>query len=220
MPKEILAIVDTPAARRTKEQAQQLPSHFRSVAPELKPLRDEIARLEKSRPEIPTLPVMVELPKEKRRVTKVLRKGNFLDPGDRSSPACPALHPLPGRPAEPAGPGDVARRPENPLTAGWPSTASGPSSSAPGSSRPRKTSAPRASCPAIPSCSTGWPSEFMELGLGHQGAAQADRHLGDLSAVVAGRRPSAGEGPAQPAAAPAARGSGSRPRWSATRPWP
>ncbi len=37
VPKEILAIVDAPPARRTKEQAQQLKTHFRSLAPELKP---------------------------------------------------------------------------------------------------------------------------------------------------------------------------------------
>jgi hypothetical protein len=76
--------------------SHKLAGHFRSIAPELKPLRDEIARLKKERPEMPTLPVMVELSKEKRRVTKVLRKGNFLDPGDRVQPDVPkALHALP-----------------------------------------------------------------------------------------------------------------------------
>ncbi|MFO0892047.1 MAG: PSD1 and planctomycete cytochrome C domain-containing protein [Isosphaeraceae bacterium] len=101
VPKEILAILDTPLAKRTREQAGKLRDHFRSIAPELKPLRDEIAALEKQRPEVPTLPVMVELPGEKRRVTKVLRKGNFLDPGAPVQPAVPqALHPLPdGTPA-------------------------------------------------------------------------------------------------------------------------
>ena len=59
-------------------------------------MRDEIAALEKSRPAIPALPVMVELPAGRRRVTRILRKGNFLDPGDRVEPAVPqALHPYP-----------------------------------------------------------------------------------------------------------------------------
>jgi hypothetical protein len=78
-----------------KIDSHKLAGHFRSIAPELKPLRDEIAQLEKERPEIPTLPVMVELSKEKLRVTKVLRKGNFLDPGDRVQADVPkALHAL------------------------------------------------------------------------------------------------------------------------------
>jgi hypothetical protein len=71
-------------------------------APAFKELRDQIDKLEKSKPAIPTLPVMVELPKEKRRVTRILKKGNFLDPGDPVEPGTPkALHPLsPGAPAD------------------------------------------------------------------------------------------------------------------------
>ena len=38
------------------------------------------------------------------------------------------------------------------------------------------------------------------IGLGHQGPAAADRHLGDVSAIVEGPAGAAGEGPAQPAA--------------------
>jgi hypothetical protein len=101
VPKEVLAIVDTPAGRRTKEQEQQLARHFQSVAPALKPIREEIARLEQERPQVPTLPVMVELAKDKQRMTRVLRKGNFLDPGDPVRADVPAsLHRLaPGAPA-------------------------------------------------------------------------------------------------------------------------
>ena len=47
-------------------------------------------------------------------------------------------------------------------------------------------------------------------------AAQADRHVRDVSAVVAGDADAAGEGPEERAACPAARACGSRPRWSAT----
>ncbi|APW62033.1 PSD1 and planctomycete cytochrome C domain-containing protein [Paludisphaera borealis] len=96
VPKDVLAIVDLPASKRSPEQIQALVKHYLSIAPELKPVRDEIAKLEKSKPEIPTLPVMVELPKEKRRITKVLLKGNFLDPGNVVEAAVPkALHPMP-----------------------------------------------------------------------------------------------------------------------------
>ena len=75
---------------------------------------------ENSRPAIPKLPVMVELPKAKRRVSRILRKGNHLDPGavvvDPGVPA--SLHSLP-----PEAPHDrlgLARwlvDPQNPLTA-------------------------------------------------------------------------------------------------------
>jgi hypothetical protein len=119
--KEILAILDTPAAKRTKDQARKLTKHFLSVAPELKSIRDEVARLEKNKPEVPTLPVMVELPADKRRVTRLLRKGNFLDPGDVVAPGVPkALHPLPSSSSAPVNRLVLAKwlvDPQNPLTA-------------------------------------------------------------------------------------------------------
>ena len=49
-------------------------------------LRDELAKLEKSRPETPTLPVMQELPADKRRTSRIMLRGNFLTPGDEVSP--------------------------------------------------------------------------------------------------------------------------------------
>lgn len=88
-------------------------------SPEAKAINDQIAALEKTRPVIPTAPIMVELPADQHRVTRILNKGNFLDPGAEVSPGVPqALHPMPG-----GGPVDrlalarwlVDRR--NPLTA-------------------------------------------------------------------------------------------------------
>ena len=60
-------------------------------SPELKPVRDKIAALEKSKPAIPNVPVMVELPPDRHRVTHILRKGNFLDPGDVVEPGVPQV---------------------------------------------------------------------------------------------------------------------------------
>ncbi|MCH7685841.1 MAG: DUF1553 domain-containing protein [Planctomycetes bacterium] len=93
--KDILAIIDTPADKRTEAQRNQLAAHYRSIAPLLNPLRNQIAKLEKSRPKFPTVPVMQELPPDKRRKTHIMVKGNFLVKGDEVSSAVPAaFHPL------------------------------------------------------------------------------------------------------------------------------
>lgn len=95
VPPDILTIVDAPAQTRTPEQQSKLAAYYRSIAPSLAPVRDALAQLEKTRPPIPTVPVMVELPAEKRRTTHVMVKGNFLAPGPVVEPAVPSkFHPL------------------------------------------------------------------------------------------------------------------------------
>ncbi|HEV3120477.1 MAG TPA: DUF1553 domain-containing protein [Isosphaeraceae bacterium] len=96
VPEPILEIVDTPAENRTAEQTEALARHYRSIAPALKPIRDEIAKVEKTRPQVPTVPVMTELPADQRRTTHLLIKSNFLAPGAKVEPGVPqALHPFP-----------------------------------------------------------------------------------------------------------------------------
>ena len=60
------------------------------AGPPAKALLDEIAKAEKAKGAGPTLPIMAELPADKRRATRVLMKGNFLDPGPEVSPTLPA----------------------------------------------------------------------------------------------------------------------------------
>jgi hypothetical protein len=119
LPAPVLAALDAPAGGRTAEQEALLASHYRTIAPALQPIRDEIAKLEKTRPPVPTLPVMVELPAGERRVTKLLNKGNFLDPGAAVEPGVPAAFGT--LPTEiPANRLALARwlvDPENPMTA-------------------------------------------------------------------------------------------------------
>ncbi len=119
VPAGVLKLLEEPAGKRTAEQAQQVARYFGSIAPELKPLRDRIAALEKARPVIPKVPVMAELPAAKRRVTRVMRKGNFLDPAETVSPGVPAsLHPIPaGLPADRLGLARWLTDRRNPLTA-------------------------------------------------------------------------------------------------------
>src|SRR5262249_1523248 len=77
------------------------------------------AKLEKSRPVPPALPVMQELPEKQRRVTKLMIKGNFLNTADKVEPAVPAaFHPLPkDAPADRLGVAKWLGSPDNPLTA-------------------------------------------------------------------------------------------------------
>ena len=85
---------------------------------EKKPLMDRIAALERQR-QSATVPVMEELPPDKRRPTHVLVKANFLQKGDAVTAGVPAaLNPMPpGAPADRLGLARWLVAPENPLTA-------------------------------------------------------------------------------------------------------
>lgn len=93
----------------------------RSFVPPAKVLliAGDLGRAMKDKPAIPTLPVMVELPADKRRETKLMIKGNFLNLGDKVEPGVPAaLHSLPkGAPADRLGVARWLVDEENPLTA-------------------------------------------------------------------------------------------------------
>ncbi|HUE75129.1 MAG TPA: DUF1553 domain-containing protein [Pirellulaceae bacterium] len=119
VPAEILAIVDMPTEKRTPEQVAKVVAHYRTVAPSLKSLRDEIAKLEKSKPAMPTAPIMEELAPDKRRESYVMLKGNFLSKGEVVQPQLPgAFHDI--APEMPRDRLTVAKwlvHPDNPLTA-------------------------------------------------------------------------------------------------------
>lgn len=86
---------------------------------ERKKLEAEIAAFEKTRPEVPNLPVMAELPADKHRKTFIMIKGNFLDKGEAVQAGFPAAFPPPSAEA-PLSRLGVAKwlvDPKNPLTA-------------------------------------------------------------------------------------------------------
>ncbi|MCA1685464.1 MAG: DUF1549 and DUF1553 domain-containing protein, partial [Planctomycetia bacterium] len=105
-------------ARPVPEASEALARAFHVVVPASIPVRLENARLEKSRPKPTTVPVMVELPAAKRRVTRLLEKGNFLAPARPVEPGTPAsLHPRPpGAPPDRLGLARWLVDAENPLT--------------------------------------------------------------------------------------------------------
>ncbi|MBI3466842.1 MAG: DUF1549 domain-containing protein [Planctomycetes bacterium] len=131
---EILAVTTTD---RTAEQVAELADYHRSIAPQLQPVRDQIAKLDQQlkdvEKQVPLIPIMRELPSDKRRQTQVLIKANFLLKGDPVEAAVPAaFHPIrragvpPANSSNPATPDSGLNRldlanwlvdPGNPVTA-------------------------------------------------------------------------------------------------------
>jgi Protein of unknown function (DUF1553)/Protein of unknown function (DUF1549)/Planctomycete cytochrome C len=99
-PDAILAILKTPAGERSEAHQAELKKHYLSVAPARRPERQRLAQLKKQladqKPSA-TVPIMKELPAEKRRVTKLQHRGNYLDVGEQVHEGTPACFPsLPG----------------------------------------------------------------------------------------------------------------------------
>jgi hypothetical protein len=119
VPAEIVAIIDTLSDQQNDESKAKVAAHYRTLAPMLKPIRDQIAALEKSKPAAPTVPVMQELAEGQRRKTWLMVKGNFLSKGDELSAAFPsAFHQLPDDvPRDRLGLAKWLVHPDNPLTA-------------------------------------------------------------------------------------------------------
>ena len=147
--------------------ADELTKYFRSIDPDLKPLREQVEKLQKKLNEerVTTL-VMQELPN--RAQTQVFTGGSFLNPGEVVSPACrrcSIAHEAPAR--QPPNRLALARwlvDPENPLTSRVRSIALGRSISAWGSSRRSKISAPRANAPTHPELLDWLATEFIRRG--------------------------------------------------------
>jgi hypothetical protein len=119
IPGKLLALLDVDPSQRSPTQLQDLAHYFRGIAPQNQPLRDELARFERSRPKIVSLPVMTELPAHQKRVTKLMHKGNFLAPGETVEPRLPSAFAL-TKADQPVTRLDVAKwlvHPDNPLTA-------------------------------------------------------------------------------------------------------
>jgi hypothetical protein len=123
LPQDVQAILAVPADQRSAEQRDALLRHYAAaIAPELKPARDRLAEVTKALTDlkpITTVPVMRELPTDKRRVTKLQHRGNFMDLGDEVTPGVPeALPPLPeNAPLDRMTLAKWLVSPENPLTA-------------------------------------------------------------------------------------------------------
>ncbi len=92
-PLSVLAALEVEPEKRQPAQVKAIEQHFLSVAPELKTSRDRAALLRKQLADLQpaTVPVQRELAKDKRRVTKIQHRGNFLDEGRQVGPGIPAV---------------------------------------------------------------------------------------------------------------------------------
>jgi hypothetical protein len=121
VPGNIKAVLAVESAKRNPAQHAELVKYFRSIAPELKQTRDQLAALKKQVAAVPylTTPVMKDLPEGKKRVTKVHIRGNFLNEGKEVTSGTPAVFPpLPGDcPPDRLAVARWLVDPKNPLTA-------------------------------------------------------------------------------------------------------
>jgi hypothetical protein len=96
-PTDVISAASIAADQRSEEQDRRLTEHYLSIAPELEADRKQAADLEKRLAGIMpvTVPVLRELPAEKRRTTRLQHRGNFMSLGDDVEPGTPeAFHPL------------------------------------------------------------------------------------------------------------------------------
>src|SRR5205085_7941387 len=94
-PPNIKTILAVERDKRTDAQKAELAKYFRSIAPEVKPLRDKIGALKTQIKPVSgvTTPIMRELPEGKRRKTYIHIRGNFLDKGKEVTAGLPSIFP-------------------------------------------------------------------------------------------------------------------------------
>ncbi len=120
---DIASIAGLPAGKRSPDQQKLLDEAFRKThAPTDAVWKNLSAALEAKKQleaQTPRTPILRELPVDRQRITKIHRRGNFLDPGDAVTPAVPeAFGSLPS--SEPANRLAMAKwlvSKANPLTA-------------------------------------------------------------------------------------------------------
>lgn len=119
LPVRIRRILDIEAEKRNKNQRTQLRNYFAGQHPQAKKLQAELDELDQELAALapPSSLVMTDLPEP--RMTAVLKRGSFLDPGETVQPATPRMLPSPGGdlPANRLGLAQWLVDPANPLTA-------------------------------------------------------------------------------------------------------
>ncbi len=102
-PPDIVALIEIPADQRKPDQRVKLAKHFRTVSPQLAPLRKKIAdaQVERANFEKTIARCIVSEHSEQYRTVRILPRGDWMnDKGDIVSPATPGYLPGAPKPAE------------------------------------------------------------------------------------------------------------------------
>ncbi len=92
-PANLIAVLATPSAERTDAQKSELATYYRSIAPALNPVREELAQLEKQRSSLDaTIPSTLVTEAVAPRMVRILQRGNWMDEtGEVVTPAFPSV---------------------------------------------------------------------------------------------------------------------------------
>ena len=94
-PSNVIDALQVPAGKRSAAQSDTVAQYFQSIAPELQKPRQQLADVKKQLADLKpdTVPVMRDLATDKRRVTKIQHRGNYLDVGNEVTEGTPAIFP-------------------------------------------------------------------------------------------------------------------------------
>ena len=94
-PAAVIEALRVPAADRQPPQVAAISQYFLGIAAELNGARKQLATVQKQLADLKpdTVPILQELPKDQRRVTKIQHRGNFLDLGAEVTEGVPAAFP-------------------------------------------------------------------------------------------------------------------------------
>lgn len=96
LPEAVAAILNVAAGERTEAQQSSLTKHYLSIAPERDADRKRLDTLKKQVADFKpaaSVPIMKELEQDKRRVTKLHHRGNYLELGQEAQEGTPACFP-------------------------------------------------------------------------------------------------------------------------------
>lgn len=117
VPEDILVILNKPRKEWNPNEQQKIVEYHRSLDGDSQKISQQIASLQKSKPAVPTVPVMQDLPLEQQRETFVHIRGNFLSPGEKVTPGLPhEFHKLDAVPETRLDAAKWLVHPANPLT--------------------------------------------------------------------------------------------------------
>ena len=170
IPADVLAAEKVPAAQRTPEQRSKIATHFRSIAPELAPIRAQIADAQKERVEFEKAlgRCLVSEHSDQLRTVRIRPRGNWQDDSGEivAAGACPHFLPQPsveaGRRLTRLDLGQWLVDRQNPLTARVFTNRLWNSTSASGFRRRSTTWAPRAKSPVMQPLLDWLACEFMD----------------------------------------------------------